>query len=95
MADVIKSGAAPRLEQLILGGNQIGDEGCKALAGALSEGAAPRLKALDLGGNQIADQGLIILAIAIKGGRSPSLKVRACALGLLSTYNSFTCEPYL
>ena len=47
LAEVLASGAAPRLETLYLGGNKIGDEGCKALAAALKEGAAPSLKARD------------------------------------------------
>ena len=47
LAEVLASGAAPRLEVLSLRGNKIGDEGCKALAAALKEGAAPSLKARD------------------------------------------------
>ena len=47
LAEVLASGAAPRLEELSLFGNKIGDEGCKALAAALKEGAAPSLKARD------------------------------------------------
>ncbi|EOD17978.1 hypothetical protein EMIHUDRAFT_349784 [Emiliania huxleyi CCMP1516] len=46
LAEVLASGAAPRLKELWLNGNKIGDEGCKALAAALKEGAAPSLKAL-------------------------------------------------
>ena len=47
LAEVLASGAAPRLEHLFLDDNKIGDEGCKALAAALKEGAAPSLKARD------------------------------------------------
>ena len=47
LAEVLASGAAPRLVKLDLYGNKIGDEGCKALAAALKEGAAPSLKAQD------------------------------------------------
>ena len=47
LAEVLASGAAPRLEELNLSYNKIGDEGCKALAAALKEGAAPSLKARD------------------------------------------------
>ena len=47
LAEVLASGAAPRLERLYLSFNKIGDEGCKALAAALKEGAAPSLKARD------------------------------------------------
>ncbi|EOD29440.1 hypothetical protein EMIHUDRAFT_373601, partial [Emiliania huxleyi CCMP1516] len=37
LAEVLASGAAPRLETLKLCHNQIGDEGCTALAAALKE----------------------------------------------------------
>jgi len=47
LAEVLASGAAPRLKTLYLHENKIGDEGCKALAAALKEGAAPSLKARD------------------------------------------------
>ena len=47
LAEVLASGAAPRLAKLELYHNNIGDEGCKALAAALKEGAAPSLKARD------------------------------------------------
>ena len=47
LAEVLASGAAPRLWWLDLRGNEIGDEGCKALAAALKEGAAPSLEARD------------------------------------------------
>ena len=44
LAEVITSGAAPMLEELHLDGNEIGDEGYKALAAAIrKDGAAPRL----------------------------------------------------
>ena len=47
VAEVLASGAAPRLKKLFLGHNKIGDKGCKALAAALGkEGAAPRLEEL-------------------------------------------------
>ncbi|EOD17328.1 hypothetical protein EMIHUDRAFT_355829, partial [Emiliania huxleyi CCMP1516] len=70
-------GAAPRLEDLYLGNNEIGDEGCKALAAALGkEGAAPRLEVLDLLGNRIGDEGCKALAAALKEGAAPSLKAR-------------------
>jgi len=76
LAEVLASGAAPRLETLRLNGNEIGDEGCKALAAALGkEGAAPRLEELYLGGNKIGDEGCKALAAALKEGAA-SLKAR-------------------
>ena len=75
LAEVLASGAAPRLEKLILHGNKIGDEGCKALAAALKEGAAPRLKELELQCNNIGDEGCKALAAALgKNGALPLLK---------------------
>ena len=75
LAEVLASGAAPRLEGLYLGGNKIGDEGCKALAAALGkEGAAPRLKRLELDGNKIGDEGCKALAAALKEGAAPRLE---------------------
>merc|ERR1719238_1158285 len=75
LAEVLASGAAPRLEELYLWNNKIGDEGCKALAAALGkEGAAPRLENLALNGNKIGDEGCMALAAALKEGAAPSLK---------------------
>ncbi|EOD05047.1 hypothetical protein EMIHUDRAFT_250346 [Emiliania huxleyi CCMP1516] len=66
VAEVIASGATPLLEELDLAGNQIGDDGLKALAAALGrEGSAPRLQELDLTSNQIGDDGLMSLAAAL------------------------------
>ncbi|EOD40575.1 hypothetical protein EMIHUDRAFT_222693 [Emiliania huxleyi CCMP1516] len=76
LAEVLASGAAPRLEKLWLNYNQIGDEGCKALAAALGkEGAVPRLETLSLVGNKIGDEGCKALAAAIgKEGTAPRLE---------------------
>ncbi|EOD29108.1 hypothetical protein EMIHUDRAFT_365906 [Emiliania huxleyi CCMP1516] len=66
LAEVLASGAAPRLEKLNLCKNEIGDEGCQALAAALGkEGAAPRLKTLKLESNEIGDEGCEALAAAL------------------------------
>ncbi|EOD21547.1 hypothetical protein EMIHUDRAFT_368691, partial [Emiliania huxleyi CCMP1516] len=76
LAEVLASGAVPRLETLWLSDNKIGDEGCKALAAALGkEGAAPRFKKLQLNGNESGDEGCKALAAALgKEGAAPSLK---------------------
>ena len=66
-------------EELSLYKNQIGDEGCKALAAALGlgkEGAAPRLEKLDLHRNQICVEGCRALAATLNEGAAPSLKAR-------------------
>ena len=71
-----------------LGNNEIGDEGCKALAAALGkEGAAPRLEMLALNGNQIGDEGCKALAASLKDGAAPSLKAR------VQTPHVATCPP--
>ncbi|EOD06803.1 hypothetical protein EMIHUDRAFT_438657, partial [Emiliania huxleyi CCMP1516] len=76
LAEVLASGAAPRLETLYLSGNKVGDEGCKALAAALGkEGAAPRLEKLYLNENKIGDEGCKALAAALgKEGSAPRLE---------------------
>ena len=76
MAEVLASGAAPRLERLFLDDNEIGDKGCKALAAALGkEGAAPRLETLYLQSNKIGDEGCKALAAALgKESAAPRLE---------------------
>ena len=77
LAEVLATGAAPRLKVLQLCFNEIGDEGCKALAAALGEeGAAPRLETLVLDSNKIGDEGFKALAATLKEGAAPSLKAR-------------------
>ena len=44
LSKLLASGAAPKLKDLDLYGNPIGDEGVKALAEAIAGGAAPALK---------------------------------------------------
>jgi Ran GTPase-activating protein (RanGAP) involved in mRNA processing and transport len=59
LSQALLVGALPKLEQLSLYSNQMGDEGCKALA----EHLPTSLKTLDLGGrNQIGDEGCKALA---------------------------------
>jgi len=75
LAEILASGAAPRLEMLMLSDNEISDEGCKALAAALGKkGAAPRLKWLWLDGNEIGDKGCKALAAEIKEWAAPRLE---------------------
>ena len=44
ISKLLASGAAPKLKELALQGNPIGDEGVKALAEAIAGGAAPALR---------------------------------------------------
>jgi Ran GTPase-activating protein (RanGAP) involved in mRNA processing and transport len=63
VAAVLAAGAAPKLEKLYLAGNSIGDEGARALAGALPSATA--LKVLNLESNSIGDEGARALVEAL------------------------------
>ena len=56
MASVQKAGVLTSLQIIFLEDNQITDEGCAALASALSGGALPALYDLRLGGNPASKQ---------------------------------------
>ncbi|CAK0840098.1 unnamed protein product [Prorocentrum cordatum] len=57
LAAVLASGAAPRLRELCLEGNRVGDEGAARLAEALrSPGALPQLQVLYLSANRVGDE---------------------------------------
>ena len=58
----------PRLEELCLNANRIGEAGAAALARAATDGALPRLQSLDLDRNRIGDGGVRALAAAVAGG---------------------------
>ena len=65
-------GGLRKLEQLVLGDNEMGDGAMAALVALLEEGAMPNLQALELSGNQISDAGVARLASALRGGAMPS-----------------------
>jgi Ran GTPase-activating protein (RanGAP) involved in mRNA processing and transport len=69
VASVLQSGATPRLRELDLSFNTIGDSGAKAIAAALPH--APQVERLDLSDNRIGDAGAAALANALL--RSPSV----------------------
>eukprot|EP00962_Isochrysis_galbana_P029600 scaffold9486_cov90-Isochrysis_galbana.AAC.2 len=77
VAAVLAAGAAPKLRMLDLSCNSIGDEGARALVGALPRTTV--LKGLSLGNNSIGDEGARALA-----GALPS----ATALEKLSLFNN-------
>ena len=69
------------LQELYLNNNEIGDDGVKALASAISSGALPQLQKLFLSNNQIGDEGMAALADAIKpvsAGGSGALEPKEC-----------------
>jgi hypothetical protein len=65
VAAVIASGAAPKLWELSLRANSIGDEGARTLVGALPSLTA--LQRLELGVNKIGSEGARALAWALPG----------------------------
>ena len=67
-------GALPKLVQLSLDGNQIGDTGVTALADACAMGSMKQLTHLDLSINKISDLGLASLSEALASGALPNLK---------------------
>eukprot|EP00962_Isochrysis_galbana_P048071 scaffold19931_cov100-Isochrysis_galbana.AAC.1 len=77
VAAVLAAGAAPKLRVLSLGCYSMGDEGARALAGALPSATA--LKELYLNNNSIGDEGARALAGALP---------RATALEELGLYNN-------
>jgi hypothetical protein len=60
------------LRELYLGGNDIGPEGARALAGVLFGACRGRLQVLELRGNPIKDAGAIAIAEAISSSSSSS-----------------------
>ena len=81
IAYLAASGALPKLEELSLFSNSIGDVGMSALADALGKGALASLRELALGRNAIGDVGLQSLAHAITpvseggSGALPALQI--------------------
>ena len=68
-------GGLQQLEELNLGGNEMGDETAAALAALLEAGAMPKLKRLYLYDNRIGEAGMAALASAIRGGALPSCEM--------------------
>ena len=62
-------GALPQLKELYLGGNQIGDVGMQALAGAVSKGALASGARIFLGGNSVTETGEQVMRDAAKTRR--------------------------
>ena len=60
------AGAAPHLQKLDLGCNDISADGGLALGAALDRGALPNLKVLHLGGNRLTTQGLAAMAPGLR-----------------------------
>ena len=69
---MIKSGSLPNLNELWLGGNQIGDDGMSAFVGVIASGSLGNLQKLYLPNNNIGDDGMKAFAEALAG--LPSLK---------------------
>ena len=65
----------PRLSELLLDNNDLGDAGCASLAAALGRGGCPSLRTLSLQREAIGDEGCAKLADALYDGACPSLAV--------------------
>lgn len=68
LAQLLISGAVPRLDKVDLADNRISDAGAVALAEALVSGAAPGLTSLNLSRNAIGDDGAAALSRALSSG---------------------------
>ena len=75
LLDSMGAAAVPALQELRLGGNQIGNLGVEALGVAAAQGALRRLRTLSLRTNGIANGGARELARAAEKGAFPALEV--------------------
>ena len=73
MAAALGGGACGGLEELYLGGNQIGDGGAAALAAALGSGACGSLRTLSLESNRIREGGAAAMVAALESGACGSI----------------------
>ena len=81
LAEAVRDGAAPSLQNLWLGGNLIGDSGAAALAQAITPGLseATGLRRLGLYSNQISDGGALALGHAVEVRHDERQRLRADA----------------
>jgi len=70
---ILRTNGLPRLQQLFLGNNGLGDAGMQALRGGLGRGAAPSLRILALSDNNFGPAGAETLAAALSSVAKPNL----------------------
>ena len=75
LAERLREPGRPRLKNLLLGSNKVGDRCIHALVGAADVGALSSLHALGLSRNQITDEGCQALGGANHGMQPASSKV--------------------
>jgi len=80
---LLSSCALPRLTQLRLSGNNLGDAGVHAFCAALGSGAASHLPYLNLKANNISHVGATAIASAIARGALPKLEVLELSMNKL------------
>jgi len=71
---LLRTNGLPRLHELFLDNNRLGDSGMQALCEGLGRGAAPSLRRLRLAGNQFGPAGAEALATALGRGAMPKLE---------------------
>ena len=71
---LLRSGALWSLTELMLAGNQIGDEGMMAFSTSIASGSLASLEQLGLQSNQIGDEGMKAFSTALSSGSLASLK---------------------
>lgn len=81
----------PKLEDLLLGGNHLGDHGAQQVARLVQSGALPRLARLDLRRNYIGESGLLQLLDAFGRAKAP-LEVLCLGGNLLTDHSVAAVE---
>ena len=71
---LLRSGALWSLTELMLAGNQIGDEGMMAFSTSIASGSLASLEKLFLNDNQIGDEGMKAFSSALSSGSLASLE---------------------
>ena len=71
---LLRSGALWSLTELMLAGNQIGDEGMMAFSTSIASGSLASLETLGLHNNKIGDEGMKVFSTALSSGVLASLQ---------------------